>query len=91
MVEFIQGLRSYTEPTKELQTCWPSTKLDHGDNPVLTVMASNLKMQRDKNVNEMPHKPHSTGRIDGMTALIMAIGRKIQPAEEKPKHQMIIL
>jgi phage terminase large subunit-like protein len=38
-------------------------------------MASNLKVQRDKNLNEMPTKGHSTGRIDGMTALIMAIGR----------------
>jgi phage terminase large subunit-like protein len=38
-------------------------------------MASNLKVQRDKNLNEMPHKQHSIGRIDGMTALIMAIGR----------------
>ena len=91
MVEFIQGLRSYTAPTKELLALLASTKLDHGDNPVLKWMASNLKTQRDKNLNEMPHKPHSTGRIDGITALIMAIGRKIQPAEAKPQHQMIIL
>jgi phage terminase large subunit-like protein len=73
--EFIQGLRSYTAPTKELQALLADHKLDHGDNPVLAVMASNLKVQRDKNLNEMPHKAHSLGRIDGMTALIMAIGR----------------
>ncbi len=75
MVEFIQGLRSYTAPTKELQALLAGRKLDHGNNPVLTVMASNLKVQRDKNFNEMPHKQHSIGRIDGMCALIMAIGR----------------
>jgi phage terminase large subunit-like protein len=74
-VEFIQGIRSYTGPTKELQALLSGKKLDHGDNPVLMLMASNLKVQRDKNLNEMPHKAHSTGRIDGMTALIMAIGR----------------
>jgi phage terminase large subunit-like protein len=33
-------------------------------------MASNLKVQRDKNRNEMPDKAHSTGRIDGVTGLI---------------------
>jgi phage terminase large subunit-like protein len=44
---------------------------------VLTVMASNLKVQRDKNLNEMPNKAHSTGRIDGITALIMALGRQM--------------
>jgi phage terminase large subunit-like protein len=75
MVEFRQGLRSYTAPTKELQALLAAGKLDHGDNPVLRMMASNLKVQRDKNLNEMPTKAHSTGRIDGMTALIMAIGR----------------
>jgi phage terminase large subunit-like protein len=91
MVEFIQGLRSYSEPTKELINLLVATGLDHGDNPVLKWMASNLKTHRDKNENLMPHKLHSTGRIDGMSALIMAIGRRILPAEEKPRHQLIII
>jgi len=73
--EFIQGLRSYTAPTKELQALLADRKLDHGNNPVLAAMASALKVQRDKNLNEMPHKANSIGRIDCMTALIMAIGR----------------
>lgn len=73
-VEFIQGLRTYSAPTKELLALLAACKLDHGDNPVMAVMASNLKCQTDKNLNMMPHKAHSIGRIDGMTALIMAIG-----------------
>ena len=77
MVEFIQGLRSYSEPTKELLNLLVDNRLDHGGNPVLAWMASNLKTQRDKNENLMPHKLHSTGRIDGITALIMAIGRSM--------------
>lgn len=85
-VEFIQGIRSYTAPTKELQSLLISRRLDHGDNPVLAWMASNMKVQRDKNLNEMPHKSHSTGRIDGMTALIMAIGRKMQPDDGAIDH-----
>ena len=82
MVEFIQGLRSYSEPTKELIALLADNRLDHGDNPVLTWMASNLKTSRDKNENLMPNKLHSTGRIDGMSALIMAIGRRLAPSEE---------
>lgn len=81
MVEFIQGLRSYSEPTKDFIALLVDTKLDHGGNPVLKWMASNLKTHRDKNENLMPHKLHSTGRIDGITALIMANGRRIQPSE----------
>jgi phage terminase large subunit-like protein len=42
MFEFIQGLRSYTAPTKELIAWLAAGKLDHGDNEVLTWMAANL-------------------------------------------------
>jgi phage terminase large subunit-like protein len=81
-VEFVQGIRTYTAPTKELQALVSSCKLDHGSNPVLTVMAHNMKVQHDKNLNQMPHKKHSTGRIDGMTALIMALGRRMAVAND---------
>jgi phage terminase large subunit-like protein len=77
MVEFIQGIRSYTAPTKEFEAWLLEAKLDHGSNPVLTWMASNLAVQRDKNENMMPTKRLSRGRIDGCSALIMAIGRSM--------------
>lgn len=82
LAEFIQGIRSYTAPTKELLAMLLGGKIDHGGNPVLEWMASNLKVQDDKNENLMPHKQKSTGRIDGMTALIMAIGRHLSNQDE---------
>lgn len=82
MVEFIQGLRSYTAPTKELLAMLAAETLDHGDNPVLRLMAANLKIETDKNENMMPHKKRSTGRIDGMTALIMDIGRALLDGDD---------
>jgi phage terminase large subunit-like protein len=77
MIEFIQGIRSYTAPCKELEALLLADKLDHGSNPVLTWMASNLRTQRDKNDNRMPTKLKSIGRIDGMSGLIMAVGRSM--------------
>ena len=77
MVEFIQGIRSYTAPCKEQEALLLGTRIDHGDNPVLAWMASNLRTQRDKNENRMPTKIKSIGRIDGVVALIMAIGRSL--------------
>jgi phage terminase large subunit-like protein len=77
MFEFIQGIRSYTAPTKELEAMLLSQKLDHGGNEVLAWMASNLFVQVDKNENRMPTKAKSTGRIDGITGLIMCIGRSM--------------
>ena len=78
MSDFIQGLRSYTAPTKELMALLLSHKLDHGDNAVLRWMALNMRVQTDKNENLMPTKKVSVGRIDGMSALIMSIGRSMQ-------------
>lgn len=75
MFEFIQGSRSYAQPTSEFEALVAGPRLDHGGNPVLAWMMSNLKFTRDKNDNKMPNKAHSTGRIDGASALIMAIGR----------------
>ena len=77
MFEFVQGFRSYTAPTKQLEAWLLSELLDHGGNEVLTWMASNLHVLSDKNENRMPSKKHSTARIDGMAALIMAIGRSM--------------
>jgi phage terminase large subunit-like protein len=77
MQEFVQGIRSYTAPTKELLAWLLATRLDHGGNPVLRWMALNMRVQTDKNENQMPTKRQSTGRIDGATALIMAIGRSM--------------
>jgi phage terminase large subunit-like protein len=77
MNEFIQGIKSYTAPTKELEAMLLSEKLDHGGNDVLTWMAASMMSLTDRNENRMPSKKHSVGRIDGMTALIMAIGRSM--------------
>jgi len=88
--EFIQGSRSYSQPTKELQALLLARRIDHGDNPVLRVHASNLKVKYDTNLNEMPHKAHSTGRIDGMCALIMALGRYAEDHSEAQPSLHII-
>jgi phage terminase large subunit-like protein len=82
MFEFIQGSRSYAQPTSEFEALLAKPGLDHGGNPVLAWMASNMKFTRDKNDNKMPNKLRSTGRIDGMTALIMAIGRWLDDGQQ---------
>lgn len=85
--EFVQGIKSYTAPTKELEAWLLSDRIDHGGNPVLTWMASNLKVQRDKNENLMPTKAASIGRIDGMTSLIMSIGMYLTKTAKSPYEE----
>jgi phage terminase large subunit-like protein len=73
-----QGYGSMSEPTKKLLELVESRKLRHGDHPVLTWNADCLELKSDDQGNIRPVKPDrrkTSSRIDGMVALIMALGR----------------
>jgi len=77
MVELRQGMLSMSGPSKELEKLVISGKLQHGGNPALTWMAGNAVVEEDAAGNIKPNKRKSTERIDGIVALVMAIGRAI--------------
>jgi phage terminase large subunit-like protein len=67
---------SYSEPSKHLEAKVEIGKFRHDGNPVLTWMASNCVVDRRVNGTILPKKENkdSSKKIDGMDALIMAIG-----------------
>lgn len=71
---FGQGFASMSAPTKELEKLILSRQFEHDGNPVLRWMASNVTVKTDPAGNIKPAKDVSTGRIDGIVSLIMAIG-----------------
>ena len=73
--------------TRELEKLIVSRKLAHGGNPVTRWMASNVAVAQDPAGNLRPAKDKSTKRIDGIVALIMAIGRAMLPSEQ-PRHSV---
>ena len=75
MVQFGQGLRSMSPPTKELLRMVLDGKLAHGGHPVLRWMADNMVVDTDPAGNVKPNKKKSREKIDGMVALIMALDR----------------
>jgi phage terminase large subunit-like protein len=77
MVEFIQGPKSFNSPMKDLERRIAANTLDHGGDPVLAWMASNLVARKDVNSNLAPDKRNSQEKIDGMVATLMALGRAI--------------
>ncbi len=82
IVPFGQGFASMNHPTKELEALVVSQRLVHYGNPVLRWMASNVAVKTDAAGNLKPVKDQSTGRIDGIVALIMAIGaRALAPSD----------
>ena len=84
VVPFGQGFASMSSPTKELERMLLDRKLRHGGHPVLRWMASNVAVMQDPAGNLKPAKNKSTERIDGIVALIMAIGRAIAGEPELP-------
>lgn len=82
VVEFGQGFRSMTAPTKELDRLVASGNLKHNGDPVLAWNAANLMVESDPAGNLKPSKRKSGEKIDGMVATIMALGRGIVVGEE---------
>ena len=74
VVGFGQGYGSMSGPSQVLESLCVSGKLLHGGHPVLAWQAGNVAIQRDHNGNIKPSKNRSTERIDGIVALVMAIG-----------------
>lgn len=75
MVEMRQGFASLSGPSKELMRLVLAGGLAHGGNAVLRWMADNVTAKVDPAGNVRPDKAKSTGRIDGIVASVMAIGR----------------
>ncbi|HLZ10570.1 MAG TPA: terminase TerL endonuclease subunit, partial [Chloroflexota bacterium] len=70
-----QNFENMSPPTKELAKLVLDKSVEHGNNPVLRWMADNVVVIQDENENVRPSKKRSKQRIDGMTALILALGR----------------
>ncbi len=77
MIEFRQGDRSMNEPTKKCETLILDHLIEHGNNPILKWMASNVSVRTGPTGLIKPVKPENKSalKIDGIVCLIMAIGR----------------
>lgn len=78
LVQFSQGYRDMSPPTKELMKLTLEQKLSHNGHPVLRWMMDNIFIKRDPAGNIKPDKEKSTEKIDGAVALIMALDRAIR-------------
>lgn len=77
MVAFGQGFASMSTPSKEVERMVADGDLEHGGHPILRWNASNASVKEDPAENIKPDKSKSTGRIDGLVATVMAVGRMV--------------
>ncbi len=84
MLKYRQTYERMSPPMKELERLIADGKIRHGGNPVLDWMAEQVAAKEDEGGNMKPVKPHKRARIDGIVALIMAIGGQMK-APQKAK------
>lgn len=83
-VKFPQTITNFTGPMKELERLILDRKIQHNGHPVMKWQFSNVSTKSDPSGNIRPVKPDGKERrkIDGVVALIMALGRSaLAPAE----------
>lgn len=75
--EFRQRTMEMDAPTRELEKLVLSRKINHGGNPVLGWMISNVEIMEDSSGNIKASKGKSREKIDGVVATIMALGERM--------------
>ena len=91
VVGFGQGFGSMSSPSKRTENLVCSEKLRHAGHPVLAWMAANVAVQSDHQGNIKPSKAKSTERIDGMVALVMALGIHATATDPPPEQSWDIV
>jgi phage terminase large subunit-like protein len=74
MSQFGQGYKSMSAPAKELEKMVLKKEINHLNNPVLRWQCENVLLQTDPAGNIKINKQKSSEKVDGMVALVMAIG-----------------
>lgn len=86
-----QGFQSMSPSIDALEVALLNTKAAHANHPVLAMCAANVTVVSDPSGNRKFDKSRSTGRIDGMVALAMAMGVAgafgSQAQKPAPKYQ----
>ena len=77
-----QGYVSMSAPMKEVYRLLLERKLNHEGDPVLRWMAGNLEVTYDPAMNCKPDKSRSQDKIDGITALICAVGEAMTETQD---------
>ena len=91
MVEMRPTVLNFSEPMKQLEALVLEGRLHHDGDPIMTWMVSNVVCHVDAKDNIYPRKERSENKIDGVVALIMALGRAILVQEQEQVNPELIL
>lgn len=80
-VEFRNTVGNMSPAMREIEGALAAGRFHHPNNPVFNWMASNIVAKEDAKENIFPRKELPEAKIDGMVALIMAMGRAMHGEE----------
>lgn len=83
-----QGFKDMSPALAIVESEVLNSRLRHGAHPILTWCAANAVVDEDAAGNRKLTKKRSTGRIDGMVALAMALGAAVTLEKDQPKALM---
>ena len=89
MVQFGQGYASMSPAMSDLLRLVLNQGIVHPEHPVMNWMADNMVVTQDPAGNVKPDKSKSREKIDGMVALLMALGRAIVNSAEPKKIKYV--
>jgi len=70
------------QPVQLLEAAVLDRRIHHGGHPILRWQMSNVAIETDHAGNRKPSKKRAIGHIDGIVALLCAMGSATQPEPE---------
>ena len=86
-----QGYKDFTPAVEAVEDGIIEAKVRHGNHPVLTMCAANAVIQKDPAGGRKLDKAKSTGRIDGIVALAMAMNGAEVPETTEPEYDVFFV
>jgi len=77
IIEYRNTVQNMSPPMREMEAAITAGRWRHGCDPVLTWMASNVVAKVDAKENLYPRKERAENKIDGIVAILMALGRAL--------------
>lgn len=82
MVEYRMTVQNFSEPMKRLEALIKAGRFHYNGCPVLTWMFSNVVAKLDNKDNVFPCKENEKNKIDGVIAILSALGRWITATDD---------
>jgi phage terminase large subunit-like protein len=82
VVEMRPTVLNFSEPMKTLDGLIRARRIRHDGDPVMTWMVSNVVAKEDAKENVFPRKDRPENKIDGVVALLMALGRAMTGSDQ---------